>query len=444
MTSKVDLTRSTYPLLYWTTFLYIMGFPNFVTFDPTGRTADAINFSSIVMILLCCIAGYMFLVMRVLDRTPLLARRVHLDLPIWLALFVELVISSLLEPHSRLTLPTLGSHLITIFRFVQWLVCFGLVLALYTRARPEDATKLAVQFIGRISWIWIAIVYFVLPVAPAKAYGASDDSTDTVHRLGGGLVGPSNLASYASFAFFYALLFFPRGPRKVLACSLAAITVALTHARFQQAGFIFAIVVYLLILSGNTVARWATILATPILIVAALPFSGKLAGSFARGQTLQTLSTLDDRTRVWGAAWDAIKERPIIGYGYNQGAKHALRDFWTFHHWIPPHAHNEFIEFWLAGGIIALVLALFIYGHVFLTAIRDFRRGPEQLFFLIVFIMNALNSLSGTPFSFVYGPGGGLMVLCFFGILGGRIATPNALQRASTLSRVEEDLLVAS
>ena len=347
---QITLSRLRHPLLYWTTLLYVLQYPNFVKFDPTGRVGDAINASSIFGIIISVIAGYLLVLMLLLERKPLLERKVNLDLGLWILLLFELAAASFLEPHSRLTAPSMTSPLITAFRLGQWCVCFGLILALYSRTPAGRATELMAQMIGRVCWIWMAMVFLVLPLDPSQVYGIGEDNTDAVPRLGGGFAGPAALALYASLGFFYALIFFPKGLKKILCCFIALMTVYLTHARFQQANLVFALLVYLVIVNRKPVIKWATIAVILVLLVAALPFGGKISESISRGQSLQTLSTLDDRTRVWQAAWDAIKVRPIIGYGYNQGAKHALRDYWTYHHWIPPHAHNEFIEFWLAGG----------------------------------------------------------------------------------------------
>lgn len=430
-----------YPLLYWTTLIYILGFPNFVKFDQSGRTPDAINFTSITNIVICFIAGYLMTVMLLLDRKPVVARRVHVDLGLWILLGLELALSSFLEPHSRTSVHTMNNQIITVFRLGQWVVGLGLIIALYTRTPAERATELVVQFIGRISWISLAMVFIVLPIYPSQVYGGSEDTNDAVRRLGGQFIGPASLAIFASMAFFYALLFFPRGVKRLAGCVLSALTLALTHARFQQVGFILAVLLYLMVFSGSTVLRWLTSISLVGLVIAALPFGGGLLKSFARGQSLQTLSTLDDRTRVWSAAWDAIKHRPIIGYGYNQGAKHALRDYWFFQHWIPPHAHNELLEFWLAGGIIAVLIALYLYGHVFFVALKEFRRGPQQLFLFITFLICGLTTFSGTPFSYSYSTIGGLLVFCFFGILGGSTRVEK-LQHIPAARRQYEEVIV--
>ncbi len=68
--------------------------------------------------------------------------------------------------------------------------------------------------------------------------------------------------------------------------------------------------------------------------------------------------SLTHRTRIWTIAWEAISERPWLGYGYeafwNSGAGSAFSLRYTS--WVVPHVHNGFIEVWLGLGIPGLVL----------------------------------------------------------------------------------------
>lgn len=69
-------------------------------------------------------------------------------------------------------------------------------------------------------------------------------------------------------------------------------------------------------------------------------------------------ASLTHRTRIWAIAWEAISERPWLGYGYeafwNSGAGSAFSLRHTS--WVVPHVHNGFIEVWLGLGLPGLVL----------------------------------------------------------------------------------------
>jgi O-antigen ligase len=416
----VASTQRQYPLLYWTTMAYLVGIPNFVHFDQTGRTSNPINLTSISLVAQAFITGYLLVVLLLLERRPVEVRKIRIDLGLWIALLLELILATAFAPASRLTPPTTMALFLSLFRLGQWVIAFVLIVALYSRTPPTRATELVVELIGRSSWIWVAMVWIILPIMPAQVYGGSEeDGPNAVRRLGGQLVGPSYAALLGSMAFFYALLFFARGPRKWTACLLALLTIVLTGARTQQAGFLLALFLYAIVLSRKPAIRWGMIGAVGLALLVGVPLGGTVMKYISRGQSAQTLASLDDRTRVWQASLEAIRVRPVLGYGYSVGARNAIRDHWKFAHWIPPHAHNEFIQATLDGGVVALALVLCIYGHIFWTSIRAAGRGPYQLFLFIVFVQFGLCSLPGTELSYAYHATGGVFILCCVGVLAG-------------------------
>jgi hypothetical protein len=399
---------------------YIVGIPNFVHFDDTGRMLNPINLTSISAVVQAVITGYVLVVLLLLDRRPIVARKIRIDLGLWAALLLVFLLATVLEPASRLTPLTGMDLLLSLFRLGQWVIGFVLIVALYTRTPAKRATELVVELIGRSSWIWVAMVWIILPIVPAQVYGASeDDGPSVVRRLGGQLIHPGDVAFLGIIAFLYALLFFNRGPRKWTACLMALVTIFLTGARSQQVGFLLALFLYAIVFSRKPAIRWGMIGTTVLALLMGASFSGRVMEYVNRGQNAQTFATLDGKTLVWEASLEAIHMRPIFGYGYVVGARNALRDHWRFAHWIPPHGHNEFIQATLNGGVIALVLVLYIYGHVFWISIREVGRGPCQLFLLIVFVEMGLTALTGGALGYPYRDVGGVFILCCVGVLGG-------------------------
>jgi len=419
-----------YPLLYWTTFAYLVGVPNFVHFDVTGRVGNALNLTSISTIVLACVAGYLLTMFLIFDRRPLMARKVDIKLWLWVLLLAELLIGIALHPATRLTSPSTVGSLLACFRLGQWVVAFCLILALYTRTAPEHANELVVRLLGRVSWTWIALVWICLPIIPDQVYGSSDDPQEaSVRRLGGQFLHPAHVAFLASVAFFYSLFFFPRGPRKWIACVFTAITLALTGSRAQQVGFLLAILTYSIVLSRKSILRWGALFTAIVALPVGLSLSSGVIKYVGRGQDMKSLVSLNSRTWIWQASFDAIVQRPLIGYGYSVGARGAIRDHWHFAHWIPPHAHNEFFEMALDGGVIALVILVFFYGMVFWKSLRAARCDPMHLFVFLVFCQYCLNTITGSEFSYQYLGTGGLLLLTCIGVL----ADAPLLPRRTTL-----------
>jgi len=129
------------PLLYWTTFAYIVGVPNFVHFDTTGRTANPINVTSISIVILTAVAGYLLITMLLLGRQGLIVRKLRIYGWIWIALLIELTLATALGPSEHLTPVTTASRLLAFYRIGQWVVAFSLIVALASRTPPLNMCR---------------------------------------------------------------------------------------------------------------------------------------------------------------------------------------------------------------------------------------------------------------------------------------------------------------
>ena len=87
-------------------------------------------------------------------------------------------------------------------------------------------------------------------------------------------------------------------------------------------------------------------------------------------------ATFTGRTGLWTAVLAAISRKPLLGYGYESfwnGLAGPSASVVAAVHWIPPHAHNGFLDLWLDLG--ALGVLIFGIGFVlrFRTAILEYR-----------------------------------------------------------------------
>ena len=79
--------------------------------------------------------------------------------------------------------------------------------------------------------------------------------------------------------------------------------------------------------------------------------------------------TLTGRTPLWADLWIFIQKKPWLGYGYGSFFSNLHREtdiIWKVHDWIPPHAHNGFVQIWLHIGVIGLaVFSISYLGCIF-------------------------------------------------------------------------------
>src|SRR5262249_30130407 len=145
------------------------------------------------------ITGYVLVVMLLLDRRPIEVRKIRFDGGLWIALLAVFILATVFEPTSHSAAPTTMSLVLSLFRLSQWVIAFVLIVALYSRAPATRATRLVVELIGHSSWIWLAMVWIFLPIAPAQVYGGSEDGgPDDIRRLGGQFIHPAHVALLGS------------------------------------------------------------------------------------------------------------------------------------------------------------------------------------------------------------------------------------------------------
>jgi len=108
--------------------------------------------------------------------------------------------------------------------------------------------------------------------------------------------------------------------------------------------------------------------------------------------------TLTGRTDIWNALAAAIREKPLLGYGYGtfwQGLDGP--SYWVRFslEWGVPTAHNGWIETWLSAGLVAVILFGLLYLITLLLAFgRLYRGGVENYWVILSTVLFLMVSLS--------------------------------------------------
>lgn len=184
------------------------------------------------------------------------------------------------------------------------------------------------------------------------------------HRPRGLFSHPLTLAYSALICWPLASILVLRRPQHayswLLFLSIGAIVLA-SQSRTVQAVCLFFFVVNLFSeLRGVRRLVMIVALGAGILVVAVTenPIATKFSQTFSPQGYGRHSEYLDDRLAFWDAHWLMIKERPILGHGFDLDRDYRnqyydrlglsnLRNKYE--------AHNTFIQIWANGGIIALV-----------------------------------------------------------------------------------------
>ena len=91
------------------------------------------------------------------------------------------------------------------------------------------------------------------------------------------------------------------------------------------------------------------------------------------------LDTNLPRSQIWQANLDMIQERPLLGWGY--GNYKRFRD--SFYQRYPKadttaHAHNNFLQMWVDGGLLGLSAFLFLFWSILKQGWRAYQQLPPE------------------------------------------------------------------
>ncbi len=360
--TTTSYVQRAFPLRYWLFVAYAVGVPTFINFDSTNRTHEygLFNAWSIATMALTFTTAFLFSTITLLSRVKVMARKVYFSIWIWGSLLGLFFLASICEPTFHTQPNTRTDLYISVYRLAEWVLAFLLLLSLYSREPIENSANLMASLLGRICWAYIAIVWLVLPIAPHLAYSVGpNDLTGSHARLGGILIHPDLLATLAGIACFHALLRLS-GTMRVAAFGIAFLTNFLTYSRSGEAVLLFALTLYV-VFFGHGLIRLLGGITGFLMLGTAVLYANRIVDYLARGNGLNNIATLSDRTYVWNDAVQAFKLRPLLGYGFMLGAKNALKEHWKYSHWVPPHTHNELLQALLSGGILAAVLVLCLF-----------------------------------------------------------------------------------
>jgi exopolysaccharide production protein ExoQ len=111
-------------------------------------------------------------------------------------------------------------------------------------------------------------------------------------------------------------------------------------------------------------------------------------------------TTLTGRTEVWHAVIEAIRQRPLLGYGYGfwEEPSVARDNIWLELNWAPPHAHNGWLDVELQLGLVGLSIMGVLWLVALSRAVRlgFFARDAGALFMALIVVNVFIRSWTET------------------------------------------------
>jgi len=167
------------------------------------------------------------------------------------------------------------------------------------------------------------------------------------------------------------------------------VIMVLAHARTSLIAFVF--VIGLFFVAGNrSFRRPIVFLAVSVVVCAGLLSIGIIEDYLMRGQSHAQFVSMTGRVYTWERAWAAFIERPLEGYGFYVGVKHAIQYHTTDSTWF---------NILLGGGFLLLVpigAAVLIAGTQATILLMKRETSADGMIAIGLFIMVAIRSVTAS------------------------------------------------
>lgn len=198
---------------------------------------------------------------------------------------------------------------------------------------------------------------------------------------------PNSLASVALFFWPFGYFFSNKKIFKISSVLLGGLIVFVTISRSALIGFILQLILLVLVSKLKIKGYLAVAITTLLLLISfTLPF-------------LASGATFESRVDIWKAAALAGTNSPLWGFGFGntetalKGSIEALDT--PLKYVYVDSSHNIFLDYWVQGGVIGLILILFLISYSLLTFLDTNRRLE------IILMIGLIASLSFNPASVV-------------------------------------------
>jgi len=387
---QLAIMMNTQRILHALLVIAAVGVPGFLKFDTTGLTHDygLINAQSLSRIASSLTIGYLFalfLLLSTIQQTKYgIAKSFSFDLGGFrlIFLFYGLLLLSLVNAGGT------TEFLLALYRMCEWMLAVGLCsVALGTlgskRREKQSASDTFFCLLKYITTIPIVIVFVGMFIVPDLAMFRSNG----VIRLGGYLYHPN---AFGVLAGIGAVVFWCHSPdlKNRLWAGVLIGAMVLTYSRGAMIGFLVSIafVFFTHRKAQIRISVWVAALALFFFVLAFSTLSyDEIDPILMRGGNVEQLATLNNRTHVWTGSWRAILDSPLVGHGFIFGPK-DLGTYADQHWWHAPHAHNDFLNAGVAGGIGAAILTVMIYIHVGYAVLTIDRPSAEKAAIIAIYV----------------------------------------------------------
>jgi len=265
-----------------------------------------------------------------------------------------------------------GNDIVLSSYFVMEWVIFFILFYLYIKEKGSYALTDMIDDFILLIWLKVITLLIILPIFPSL--GVDIDHLHGIIRIGGYFVGPNVLSVLVAMLASYYYFYFEGSKSKKYGFFFFAIILLLgTNSRGALLSFILAFSLSLI---------WSRKGLNHLIFfyfgACVVAFFITYFDYFLRGMGLSNIFTLSERIPLWGKYYMEFGQSPIIGFGFIAGVKKLGLIIGKIH-WVAQHAHNDFIQAIMSGGIVMAVLTFGIYFSFYRNCFSGKLKGKTKL-----------------------------------------------------------------
>lgn len=280
---------------------------------------------------------------------------------------------------------------ISIVRGAQVLIICCVIQTIATHATVHD--------LHRFAHAYLMVVSFAVALGHAHKFRINNAVQSRFHWL---YVHPVPGAMWLMIATLVAGAYMRSGelrsvlnfwPRWIYSAIFGWIGLALilTKTRGSLAGFAVGFGVLLVLHTKAKTKLDVAAMATMVVGVIVISFGAVILTYLERGQDVEKLATLNERTNLWAVAFDKVQERPVTGFGLGASRGLFLDSIGL------GGGHNAFVNVMVDVGVVgttAFITILVMVGVLLLRFRRNTAGYRDALMLLPIFVALVVNSMT--------------------------------------------------
>ena len=375
-------------LAFITLFVTAVGLPHewFVAWDPL-RPTDTSG-SALISVVFLGLAS--LLATRLINNWGVVLDAVRVE-PLFVVLLVVAFASVFWSPEPVQTFRRVGAF------SVATLLGYYLVVRLEL-AKIIELVALMLIAVTLLNFIWVFALpqYGLEPTGTARNWTGITSNRNVLGRLTalsaltfaiGFRLFPARRLLYGVFLLLQVPIVLGAGSKTSLASLVLTLALLVVYQLFRARKTLYGAVA--ISLSGSTILGTAIATANIDVIT----------------RFLDRDVTLSGRTKLWGDLYGEAASRPIGGAGWEAywgGWYSPAHDIWIRHNWLPPTAHNVYLDMALNVGLLGLIPLVVLLVRGVIRASRHIRYTPGPLglwplgyISMVLMISNTESGLAG-------------------------------------------------